>query len=138
MSVIKHRYLTKYDMQFLLGQVQATRLVTVYGAQAWSLCVTIPKVHISHSVVSISLDLLRSMWLACNLHHMLTWSKLSLLGYRQLTQISSIPGYEPWFNSGANALMSMMTTLSTSVYHLLSTCHVYMELGIKFLVSGYV
>jgi len=68
MSVIKNRYLTKYDVPFLLGQVLPTRLVNVYG----SLCVNIPTVQISHSVVYISKHLFRSMWLACKLQHMLT------------------------------------------------------------------
>jgi len=68
MSVIQDRYLAKYDVPFLLGQVLPNRLVNVYG----SLCVNVPTVQISHSVIYISRHPLRSIWLACKLQHMLT------------------------------------------------------------------
>lgn len=70
-----------------MGPVVSTRLVTSYGAKAGSLWTTLSTVQVSSSVVSISLHILRSMWMVSNL----TLSKLSPLGYKQLTPISSMP-----------------------------------------------
>jgi hypothetical protein len=64
-----------------------------------------------------------------------TWSKLSPTGHRHLTPMSSTPGYKPWCHAGTDAEMPKVVTWRSGVYHLLYTCHVHIEVGIKFSAS---
>jgi len=50
--------------------------------------------------ISISLDAFRSSRLATDLQKTSTWNKLSSLGYRYLTPISSLLGCNPWCHGG--------------------------------------
>lgn len=48
--------------------------------------------------ISISLDPIRSIWLANNLQQTCVWSKLSPHGYKHLTQISSTQGNKHFYH----------------------------------------
>lgn len=65
------------------------RLATGYGATAGTSWAILPTDRISRSEIYISLSFLRSTWLASDLQQTPMWSKLSLPGYRHMTQISS-------------------------------------------------
>lgn len=79
-----------------------------------------------HTVCSLStsLDPLTCTWLANNVQQMLMWSKLSALGRKQLTLITSMPGHQPWIHCDTNAYVSIMTmwrSEASSATHVAST-----------------
>jgi hypothetical protein len=69
--------------------------------------------------------LLRRTWLVSGLLQMLTGSKLSSPGYRNMTPIPSTPGYKRWYQGGTNARTSLVSMWRVDVYHLLPVCCVY-------------
>jgi hypothetical protein len=77
-----------------------------------------PTLPISRRVISFSLDLLKSTWLARNLQQTPTWSKLSSLDCRRLKLISSMAQYKHWCHSGTNSQLSLVTTWSCDMYYL--------------------
>ena len=68
--------------------------VTSYSATDRRLRTTLVAGPISRPAVSISVDTLRSIWLANDLKQTSTWSKLSPPDYTQCTHIYSTPGYK--------------------------------------------
>lgn len=77
--------------------IAAIGLVSDYTARADRLLTTLP---ILCPAISIFLDAFRSNRLATDLQQMSTWNKLSSLGYRHLTPISSLLGCNPWCHGG--------------------------------------
>lgn len=71
-----------------LGHILPTGLVMAYGVMAGRLWTTVPKVPTSLLMISISLGPSQSIWLARYLQEMLTRSKLSPPGYKNLILIS--------------------------------------------------
>ena len=97
---------------------QLSELATDCGDRAERLWITLLTVPISRRVISISLDLLRSTWLASNLQQTPTWSKRLLPACRYLTQISSTAQCKLWCHSGTNAEVSVVTTWNSDMYYL--------------------
>lgn len=117
------------------GPILTTGVVTDFDVMVWLLCNTLTKSHSLLPVISISLDPVRSTWLARDLEHMPTWSKLSPPCYRHLTPISYTRGCKPHYHSGTNAWMLPEHAVRSDVYNPLQTCHVYIRDWIRFLMS---
>jgi len=77
--------------------IAATGLVTDYTARADRL---LTNLLILCPAISISLDVFRSSRLASDLQQTSTWNKLSSLGCRHLTPVSSLLGCNPWCHGG--------------------------------------
>lgn len=75
------------------------------------------------------------MWLAINLCWNTDDMKQAVTWQQAHDITSSMLGFMPWCHGGTNAYMSMVTKWRSDVYHLLPVCHVYIEIGIKFLAS---
>jgi hypothetical protein len=94
----------------------------------------LPTVPILWSVISISLDPLWSTWLKSDLQQSPTWSNPSFPDCRLLKLFSSTPVCNLWWNE-ISAKMSMITTWRSDLYHLLPTCHIYIEFRMNSLAS---
>jgi hypothetical protein len=83
----------------------------VYGCKSDRLWIS---PNLIFSVLSLT-ESFRSKWL----QQMLMWSKL-----QKLDNSVFILEYKLWYHFGANAIMVVVTTLKSDVYHLLCMCHV--------------
>ena len=117
------------------GPILTTGVVTYFDVMAWMLYNTHPRVTVLLPVISISLDSVRSTWLARDLEHMPTWRKLSPPGLQILDTNFLYMELQALLPQWDKCMNVTEPTWKSVVYNPLPMCHVYVRDWIRFLTS---